>query len=57
MREVPHYTTTGQMLSIGGERAEQLAVAVLESNLHGTRCQGKPKRQRLNDIEQWLVSN
>ena len=33
--------------------AGQLALTVLEGSMEGTRYQGKPRRQRLNDIEDW----
>ena len=33
--------------------AGQLALTVLEGSMEGTRYQGKPKRQWLNDIEDW----
>ena len=33
--------------------AGQLALTVLEESMEGTRYQGKPRRQWLNDIEDW----
>ena len=33
--------------------AGQLALTVLEGSMEGTRYQGKPRRQWLNDIEDW----
>ena len=33
--------------------AGQLALTVLEGNMEGTRYQGKPRRQWINDIEDW----
>jgi len=33
--------------------AGQLALTVLEGSMEGTRFQGKPRRQWLNDIEDW----
>ena len=32
--------------------AGQLALTVLEGSMEGTRCQGKPRRKWLNDIEE-----
>ena len=34
--------------------AGQLAMTVLEGSMEGTRYQGKPRRQWLNDIEDWM---
>jgi len=31
----------------------QLALTVLEKSMEVTRCQGKPRRQWLNDIKDW----
>jgi len=36
------------------ESARQLALTVLEGSMEGTRYQGKPRRQWLNDIEDWM---
>ena len=33
--------------------AKQLALTVLEGSTEGTRYQGKPRRQWINDIEDW----
>jgi len=33
--------------------AGQLALTVLEGSMEGTRYQGKPRRQWINDIEDW----
>jgi len=35
------------------ESAGQLALTVLEWSMEGTRYQGKPRRQWLNEIEDW----
>ena len=34
--------------------AEQLALTVLEGSMEGTRYQGKPRTQWINDIEDWM---
>ena len=37
--------------------ARQLALTVLEGSMEGTRYLGKPRRQWLNDIEDWTGYN
>jgi len=54
--QVPYLTITTTLqryIHVARGTAGQLALTVLEGSMEGTRYQGKPKRQWLNNIEDW----